>query len=79
MSSREVAIERINRLPEETPREELARRLEFVAGVKEGLEQADREEDVPIEEVPRLLEAWISETKPHSRCRKAVDFAPRAS
>jgi hypothetical protein len=62
MSNRELVIEAVNKLPEDAPIEEMIRQIEFVAGVKEALDQSDREEGIPVEEARRLIKEWISES-----------------
>jgi predicted transcriptional regulator len=47
-------------LPEQATLLEIAREIEFVAGVREGFAQLDRGEGVPLEEVEKQLPAWIS-------------------
>jgi predicted transcriptional regulator len=59
MSNREIAIDLIRKLPEDTSLHEIARELEFVAGVREGFEQLERGEGVPAEEVRRMIPSWI--------------------
>ncbi len=58
MSNRELVIDLINKLPENTPLEDIAREIEFVAGVKEALAQSDREEGVSVDEARRLVGTW---------------------
>ena len=60
MSNRELVIELINKLPEDTPLAEMAREIEFVAGIREGLAEADRGEGTPAEEIKRLVAEWAT-------------------
>lgn len=60
MSNREIAIELIQKLPENTSLHEIAREIEFIAGVREGFEQLERGEGVPAEEVRQMIPSWIS-------------------
>jgi hypothetical protein len=62
MSNRELVIDLVKKLPEDTPLEEIVRQIEFVAGIKEGLDQSEREEGISIEEVRQLIEKWTSES-----------------
>lgn len=61
MSNKEIVIDLVNRLPEEVTLREIAREIEFVAGVREGFEQLDRGDSVPIEEVEEQLSSWLIE------------------
>jgi predicted transcriptional regulator len=58
MSSREIAIDLIQRLPENTSLHEIAREIEFIAGVREGFDQFDRGERTPAEEVRKMIPSW---------------------
>jgi hypothetical protein len=59
MSNREIAIDLIRRFPDELSLHEIAREIEFVAGVREGFEQLEREEGVPAEKVRERVPSWI--------------------
>ena len=60
MSNREIAIDLIHQLPEDASLREMARELEFVAGVREGFAEIERGECLPAEEVRKLVPSWIS-------------------
>ena len=59
MSNREIAIDLIRKLPETASLHDIAREIEFVAGVREGFEQLERGEGVPAEQVRELIPSWI--------------------
>lgn len=58
MSNREIVIELLSKLPEDTPLEDIAREIEFLAGVKIAREQATRREGIPAEEARKLIDTW---------------------
>jgi len=60
MSNREMVIDLVTRLPEDTPLEEIAREIELLAGIRVAREQARREEGVPAEDARQLVEAWVA-------------------
>jgi predicted transcriptional regulator len=60
MSNRDLVIELVSRLPEDTPLPEIAQEIEFLAGVREGLAQADRGEGRPAEDLRQLLRQWAT-------------------
>ena len=60
MSNREIAIDLIQRLPQETSLQDIAREIEFIAGIREGFEELDKGEGVPAEEVRGMIPSWIS-------------------
>jgi hypothetical protein len=60
MSNKEIVIDLVGRLPEDATLLEIAKEIEFVAGVREGFAQLDRGEGVPLEEVAKQLPSGIS-------------------
>ena len=58
MSNRELVINLINKLPEDTPLEEIVRDIEFIAGVKEAIAASDRGDVVSVGEARQLLKEW---------------------
>ena len=60
MSNKEIVIDLVQRLPEESTLLDIAREIEFVAGVREGFAQLDRGEGVPLEQVEKQLPSWIT-------------------
>lgn len=58
MSNRELVLDLVGKLPDDAPMEEILRKIEFVAGVREGLDQADRGEGYSLEEVRKMIEEW---------------------
>ena len=60
MSDKELALDSIGRLPEDTRLDTIAERLEFLAAIRKGSEQIECGETVPHEEVKRQLAAWLS-------------------
>ena len=59
MSNKQIVEDLMHRLPEDASLHDIAREIEFVAGVREGLAELDRGERVPIEEVERELPSWV--------------------
>ena len=59
MSNKEIVTDLIGRLPEDATLLDIAKEIEFVAGVREGFAQLDRGEGVPLEEVEKQLPSWI--------------------
>jgi hypothetical protein len=59
VSNREIAIDLIQKLPEDASLHEIAREIEFVAGIREGFEQIERGEGVPAEKVREMIPSWI--------------------
>lgn len=59
MSTKEIVQDLLTKLPEEVSLRQVAREIEFVAAVREGLDEIDRGERVPVEEVERELSSWV--------------------
>jgi predicted transcriptional regulator len=59
MSNREIAIDVIQKLPENASLHDIAREIEFVAGVREGFEQIESGAGVPAEKVREMIPSWI--------------------
>lgn len=58
MSNKEVVAHLLTRLPEDVSLEEIAREIEFIAGVREGLDELDRGEGVGVAEVEKMIASW---------------------
>ena len=59
MSDKQLALESIQRLPEDASLDAIAERLEFLAAIRKGLSQIERGETVSQEEVKRQLAKWL--------------------
>ncbi len=60
MTEKEIVLETIRALPDDCSLEEIAERVEFMAAVQKGLDQLDRGEGVPHDEVKRQLVSWLT-------------------
>jgi len=63
MSSKEIAIEVIRKLPDEASLMDIAQELEFVAGIREGAAELDRGEYMTAEEILKRIPQWAKPTK----------------
>lgn len=59
MNNKQIVKDLLQRIPEEVSLEEIAREIEFVAAVRQGLAELDRGERIPLDEVERELPSWI--------------------
>ena len=59
MSNKEIVADLLERLPENASLQSIAREIEFIAAVREGLAELDRGEGIPIEEIEKELPSWI--------------------
>jgi hypothetical protein len=62
MSNRELVIDLVNHLPADTPLEDIADRLRFIAGVKEGIAESEQSDGYTADEVRAMLKTWTSKS-----------------
>jgi predicted transcriptional regulator len=60
MTEKEIVLETIRQLPDNCSIEEIVDRIEFLAAVQKGLDQLDRGEDIPHEEIKKQLASWLT-------------------
>jgi predicted transcriptional regulator len=59
MSNNQIVEDSLKCIPEDALLHDIAREIEFIAAVRQGLDELDRGEHIPIEEVERELPSWI--------------------
>jgi predicted transcriptional regulator len=59
MSTKEIVQDLLQKLPENVSLHEVAREIEFVAAVRQGVAEIERGERIPIEEIERELPSWV--------------------
>ena len=59
MTEKEIVIETIRSLPDNCSLDDIAERIEFMAAVRKGIDQLDRGEGIPHEEVKKQLASWL--------------------
>jgi predicted transcriptional regulator len=62
MSNRELVIDLVRKLPEDAPLEDIIEKIAFIAGVREGLAEADRGEVISLAELQDLIKSWDTES-----------------
>ena len=60
MNDQQIVSDLLVRLPERVTLRDIAKEIDFVAGVREGLNQLDRGEGVPVEQVEKMISAWTT-------------------
>ena len=58
MSSKEMVIGLLSRLPEDSTLEDIAYEIELLAGIQTARDQARRGEGIPIRDARKLVSAW---------------------
>ena len=59
MSTREAVQAILRQLPVDVSLHEVAREIEFIAAVREGMAELDRGEGIPIDQVREELQTWV--------------------
>ena len=59
MSTKEIVQDLLQKFPEDVSFQDVAREIEFVAAVRQGLAEIDRGERTSIEEIERELPSWV--------------------
>jgi hypothetical protein len=61
MSNREIVMDLLAKLPEDAPLEQIAREIEFLAGIRTARGQARRREGIPAEDARKLIDTWAGQ------------------
>ena len=59
MSNKEIVEDLLQRLPENSSLQDIAREIEFISAVRDGLAELDHDEGIPIEDIERELPSWV--------------------
>ena len=59
MTNKEIVQDLLRRMPDDASLQDIARELEFIAAVRQGLSELDNGDSVPLEEVEQELPSWI--------------------
>ena len=60
MTEKEIVLETIRALPDNCSLDEIAERIEFMAAVQKGLDQLNKGEGIPHDEVKKQLASWLT-------------------
>ncbi len=60
MSNKQLVSNLLERLPDDVSLRDIAKEIEFISGVREGLDQLDRGDGVPIEDVEKMSASWTT-------------------
>ena len=60
MSNKQLVSDLLVRLPEDVSLQTIAKEVEFMAGVREGIDQIDRGQGVPVEAVEKMIASWTT-------------------
>lgn len=60
MTEKEMVLKTVGEMPDDCCIDEIADRIEFLVAVQKGLDQLDRGEGIPLEEIKRQLASWLT-------------------
>jgi hypothetical protein len=60
MTEKEIVLKTIRALPDDRSLDEIAERIEFMSAVQKGLDQLDKREAIPHEEIKKQLASWLT-------------------
>ena len=61
MSQKELVLEAIQELPDNSSIDQIADRVEFLAAIQKGMNDLDQGEIIPHETIKRQMAAWLTE------------------
>ena len=65
MTNKEIVQDLLERIPDDASLHDIARELEFIAAVRQGLTELDNGQSVTAEELERDLTSWRIECDSH--------------
>ena len=65
MTNKEIVQSLLQRIPDDTSLQDIARELEFIAAVRQGVAELDNGQSVSVEEIERDLSSWLTESDSH--------------
>jgi len=60
MTDKEMVQKTIREMPDDCSIDEIAERIEFLAGMQKGFDQLDRGESITHDEIKNQLAAWLT-------------------
>ena len=60
MSQKELVLEAIQELPDDVSLDQIADRVEFMAAIQKGIDDIDRGDTIPHEEIKKQLATWLT-------------------
>jgi len=61
MTTKQIAIQTIEQLPDDATWEEIQERIRFVAGVRSGLRELDEGKGIPHDQVREEFAEWLTD------------------
>jgi predicted transcriptional regulator len=61
MSQKELVLDAFQELPDDASIDQIADRVEFMAAIQKGIDDIDRGDTIPHEEIKKQLATWLTE------------------
>ena len=61
MTTKQIAIQTIQELPDDATGDEIQERIRFVAGVRKGLRELDESKGIPHDRVREEIAEWLTD------------------
>ena len=61
MSQKELVLDAIQERPDDASIDQIADRVEFMAAIQKGIDDIDRGDTIPHEEIKKQLATWLTE------------------
>ncbi len=65
MTNKEIVQDLLQRIPDDASLHDIARELEFIAAIRQGVAELDNGQSVSVEEIERDLSSWLTESDSH--------------
>ena len=65
MTHKQIVQDLLNRIPDDTSRQDIAYELEFIAAIRQGVAELDNGQTVSAEEIERDLTSWLTQSGSH--------------
>ncbi|MBN3895698.1 MAG: hypothetical protein HWQ41_10620 [Nostoc sp. NOS(2021)] len=69
MSDKEAVIELVKHLPQDVTLREIVQKIEFIAAIREGFDQIDQGQGIPVEQVEQIIDGLPSNSLTKSSWR----------
>lgn len=66
MTNKQIVRDLLQQIPDDASLHEIARKLEFIAAVRQGLTELDNRQSVTVEELEQDLTSWVTKYDSHT-------------
>lgn len=59
MSTKQIVADLLQKLPDNVTLQDVAREIDFIASVRQGLAELERGERIPLDDIEREMPSWV--------------------